>query len=158
MDIIPRIREIRKYRGLTQGDVASWLNISKQSWGKKESGKQGGFGPLEIKTFLDNTQIDARYLFGQLESIEAADLRIQKPKDKNLTDELIEEIQIFRQLNNPDKDEDPLLERIRNDALIRTIVSRLLKNRSMVPRIDSYMDALEEKDDMQAPKESSSSA
>jgi len=81
LQIFDRIRRVRKYRELTQDDVAKWFKISGASYGRKEKGKEGGFGPGELQIFVEKTNIDARYLFGQIDSLDRADLTLAHPTD-----------------------------------------------------------------------------
>lgn len=82
MTVFERIKAVRRARNLSQEEVASWFSVSKQSYGRKERGIEGGFGPGEIALFLERTQVDARYLFGQIDSFEEADLRNKESASK----------------------------------------------------------------------------
>lgn len=93
MDIFERLKEIRKYRKLTQEKVAGWYGITKQSWGKKEKGQEGGLGPKEIQLFLEKTQMDPNYLFGQLDSLEEADLTKKDRPDFKSVQKALKDLQ-----------------------------------------------------------------
>lgn len=139
-----RIRQIRKYRGLSQDDVAGWFGIKKQSWGAKERGEIAGFSLADIQLFLEKTQIDARWLFGQIDvPIEEADLRLRGP-EKTLTQQMIEEIQELRKRTRPLKELDPLAERVVTDTALRHLVELLVRRRGSFERIEGYLEGLEE--------------
>lgn len=144
MDIGERLKQIRKYRGLSQDGVAAWFGIKKQSWGAKERGEIGGFSLADIQLFLEKTQIDARWLFGQMEGpIEEADLRLRGP-EKTLTQQMIEEIQELRKRTRPLKELDPLAERVVTDTELRRLLEVLIRKRAHFPRILGYLDGLDE--------------
>ena len=144
MDIGERIKEIRKYRRLSQDDVAAWFGIKKQSWGAKERGEIGGFSLADIQLFLEKTQIDSRWLFGQIDvPIEEADLKLRGP-ERSLTQQMIDEIQELRKRTRPLKELDPLAERVVNDTSLRRIVELLIRRRSSFERIQGYLEGLEE--------------
>ena len=125
LNVFERIRQIRKYRHLTQDDIASWFNISPQSWGQKEKGKEGGFGPTEIQFFLEKTQIDARYIFGQIDKIEDSDLRFNK-KEENIVSAVREmALEYEKKLSLINKKEDPLLSKLRINKPLRDILEKL---------------------------------
>ena len=144
MDFFGRLQQIRKYRRLQQKDIAMWLDISQNSYSKKERGLEGGLKPQYIQTLLEKTQIDARWLFGQIDApIEEADLRLRGP-EKTLTQQMIEEIQELRKRTRPLKELDPLAERVVNDTALRRIVELLIRRRSSFERIQGYLEGLEE--------------
>lgn len=124
MIIFERIQNIRKYRNLTQETVASWFNLSKQSWSRKERGIEGGFGPEEILTFLNKTSIDARYLFNQIDKIEDADL---KQPSKKITDysDLVYEINTLKDKVTSVQEKDPIAYRVSINNPLRSIAEKL---------------------------------
>ena len=144
MDVHEKLIRIRKYRNLTQLECAGWFRLSASSYGRKERGKEGGLGPGQIQLFLDNTQIDARWLFGQLDGpIEEADLRLRGP-EKSLTQQMIEEIKELRKHTRPLKELDPLAERVISDLELRRLVEKMIRKRAHFKRIEGYLDGLEE--------------
>lgn len=144
MDVHDRLIGIRKYRDLTQAECAQWFGLSPSSYGRKERGREGGLGPEELRLFLEKTQIDARWLLGQLDGpIEHADLRLHAP-EKALTERLLEEIQELRKRTRPLKELDPLAERVVSDLELRRLVEKLLRRRAHFKRIEGYLEGLEE--------------
>ena len=77
-----RIQQVRKYRSLTQDEVAEWFGLSGASWGRKERGKEKGLEPDMLLIFIEKTQIDPRFIFGQIDSLDAADMRKPSPPDQ----------------------------------------------------------------------------
>lgn len=137
-----RILKARKYRNLSQKEVASWYGITAQSWGAKEKGEAAGFSPDDLSLFLQKTNIDARWLFGQIDCpIEEADLLINKPT--TLTQELLTELHEFRKRNKPLKEMDPLAERVVIDESIRTVVKKLVQNRKIIDRVIGFIEGVE---------------
>lgn len=140
-----RLRALRKYRGVAQEEIASWLGISKQAWGKKERGEINGFSPEDFKIILENTAIDARWLFGQLGDtpIEQADLRISKTTsvDQNTISEMLEE---YKHLKEGYKDRDSMTERLQQDHELRKCVDLLIMHRGQVGRVIGYIDRINE--------------
>jgi len=124
VDIHGRLKRIREYRGLSQADVARLLGVSKQAWGRKERGEIDGFGPADFELLLRETEIDARWLFGQMEDapIEKADLRTAAPQS-NYTD-LVNQISELKRMYTP-TDDDPLVEKVRVSAPLREIVDQI---------------------------------
>ena len=139
MDIFERIRKIRKERKLTQDDVAQWYGVSAASYGRKERGAEGGFGPAELQRFVAETHIDARYLFGQIDSFEKADLT----REENVSVESdIKEIKSLLKTKIPDAViQDPDFEALGKKE-IRELV-RLLKpwSSDKVRQIIGYAEA-----------------
>ncbi len=144
MTVHEKLIRIRKYRNLTQSECAGWFELSTSSYGRKERGKEGGLGPEQIQLFLERTQIDSRWLFGQIDvPIEEADLRLRGP-ERSLTQQMIDEIQELRKRTRPLKELDPLAERVVNDTSLRRIVELLIRRRSSFERIQGYLEGLEE--------------
>jgi transcriptional regulator with XRE-family HTH domain len=144
LSFFDRLQQIRKYRHLQQRDIADWFGISQNSYSKKERGLEGGLKPQQIHLFLEKTQIDARWLFSQMDTpIEEADLRLRGP-EKTLTQQMIEEIQELRKRTRPLKELDPLTERVVTDAALRRLVELLIRRRGSFERIEGYLEGLEE--------------
>lgn len=137
--IFSRIQEIRQYRKLTQADVADWFSISKQSWSRKERGTEGGLGPAELQTFLEKTEIDARYIFNQIDSIEEADLRRKKTIIKDYSD-LVNVISDLKDKVFSVKEKDPVAYRVSINNTLHKVVERIqYLDGSMLERIDSLI-------------------
>jgi transcriptional regulator with XRE-family HTH domain len=122
--VFSHLKEIREYKKLTQKEVAGWFGLSTSSYSAKERGVEGGFGPQEINLFLDKTQIDARWLFGQIDcSIQEADLALHQPKDQYSN--LIDKISDLEAKVIPAKDRDKLAHLVTINAPLRDIVDIL---------------------------------
>ncbi len=144
LGIIERIILIRKYRNLSRAEVGSWFNMSDRAWGKVERGETRSLNFNNLQLFLERTQIDARWLFSQIDvPIEEADLRLRGP-ERSLTQQMIDEIQELRKRTRPLKELDPLAERVVNDTSLRRIVELLIRRRSSFERIQGYLEGLEE--------------
>lgn len=137
--ILERFKMIREYRGLSQESVGVWFGISKQALGKKEAGKIAGFSLSDIQIYLERTEIDARFLFGQIDKIEDADLRIAK-KISNLT-ELTEKIESLQNAYRAEEvREDPLSYRVKINEPLRKIVSKIAYlEGNVLHEIDIYL-------------------
>lgn len=83
MDIVfERLKDIQKRRDLKNKQIAEWYpKFGAAAFGRKSKGEEGGFGLREIKKFLDETEVDAAYLFDQIEDFEEADLRKKAVQD-----------------------------------------------------------------------------
>lgn len=138
-----RLKVIRKYRGVAQEKIAEWVGISKQAWGKKERGEIDGFSPEDFQIILEKTDIDARWLFGQMGNtpIEQADLRIKSDTSEDQT-AIAEMIREYKQLKEQYKDRDSLTERVQSDFELRECVELLINNRGQVSRVMGYIDRL----------------
>jgi len=118
--------------------------MSDRAWGKVERGETKSLSFDNFQLFLEKTQIDARWLFGQMEGpIEEADLRLRGP-EKTLTQQMIEEIQELRKRTRPLKELDPLAERVVTDEALRRLVELLIRRRSYFERIRGYLEGIEE--------------
>lgn len=72
-DPMKRIIKVRKFRELTQKDMANLFNITKSAWSSKERGTIAGFSFLDIQKILNFLDVDANWVFGQIDcSIEEA--------------------------------------------------------------------------------------
>ena len=129
MHINERLETIRKYRRYEQEDFSAMFGNSQQAWSKRENEETAALGmPLRlIIEMMDKLDIDARYLFGQLESIESADLRLRSNANRDLTVELIDEVRELRKLRKPDPNIDPVFERLRINQPLYEICN-LIKN------------------------------
>ena len=131
-----RLIEIRKYRRLTQEEVANWFGMSKQGWQKKEAGKITGFDLHDIGLFLEKTGIDARYLFGKINRIEDADLLSQRNKSINYED-LYQKINDLENKILPVKDKDPIAYRVSINEPLRKLVSKIqYLDAHMIEKVD----------------------
>jgi hypothetical protein len=120
------------------------LNMSDRAWGKIERGETPSLTFDNLQLFIEKTQIDTRWLFGQMDTaIEEADLRLRGP-ERTLTQQMIEEIQELRKRTRPLRELDPLAERVVNDNALRRIVELLIRRRSSFERIQGYLEGLEE--------------
>lgn len=148
MNVLDRMIEIRKYRRLTQADVAEWFGLSKQGYQKKESGKIIGINPSDLEIFLKKTNIDARYLFGQIDDIEEADLSKQKKKPADYTD-LVNEINTLKDKVTSVKEKDPVAYRVSINNPLRNIAEKLqFLDAALLEKIDAmilgYLSSLSE--------------
>lgn len=124
-DLMGRLREIREYRHLSQEQVAEWFGITKQAWGKKERGESDGFSPKDFETILKKTDIDARWLFGQVPEgtpIQEADLR--NKKNEYSYSDLVAEVREIKQTYQP-AEKDPLLSKVRISAPLRETIEQI---------------------------------
>jgi transcriptional regulator with XRE-family HTH domain len=143
LSIFSRIKQIATYRNLPQTEIGTWFGISPAAWGKRERGESKGFPLDELQTFLEKTQIDARWLFGQIEGpIEEADLRLRGP-EKSLIQQLAEEVKELRKRTRPLKELDPLADRIVNDVVLKRIVEKMIRKRASLHQVEGYIDGLE---------------
>lgn len=141
MDIYQRLKEVRKQRGLRQEDVAQWYGLSGASYGRKEKGREGGFGPSELQLFIERTHVDARYLFGQIESFERADL-LKHPLAEDDDQRQLAEIKELIANKIPDVERKDAEYEALNKREIREIV-RLLKPypSDKISRVLGYVEA-----------------
>jgi transcriptional regulator with XRE-family HTH domain len=144
MSIYSRLQDARKYRHITQARCAEILHMGQSLYGRKEKGAAGGLKIDELEKLSSELEIDAGWLFGQMDvPIEEADLRLRGP-EKNLTQQPLEEIQELRKRTRPLKELDPLAQRVITDAALRRLVELLIRRRSSFPRIQGYLEGLEE--------------
>lgn len=142
VNIYMQIKQLRKYRGHTQAQYAKLLGIDQSLYAKKEKGIAGGLTVNQLLAILNHTEMDSRWVFGQIQSnIEEADLRLRGP-EKALTRQLLEEVQELRKHTRPLKDLDPLAEKIITDLELRRLVEKLLLRRQYFGRIEGYVDGL----------------
>lgn len=149
VDIFERIRNIRKHRGLTQKEIAEWYHISEASWGRKEKGKEGGFGPAEIELFLQKTHMSSSYLFGETDSLEEADLTKEHKREgvPDLIQKIIDQENAINQMKTmiESKEIDELSLRMSNNSLLRNIIERIFRlDDSILLRIDDYTRGLKD--------------
>jgi transcriptional regulator with XRE-family HTH domain len=123
-DIFPKkLKEARKYRNLSQKDIADVLGIHVVSYGKYELGK------LEINASLlpkiaNLERLDVNYYFTDAMTLSEADLD-NKGAEKVL-DALSRKIEKLESKIRPiNVSEDPLLRRIVDDKRIRELVEIL---------------------------------
>jgi transcriptional regulator with XRE-family HTH domain len=122
MNVFNRLKAIRKYRNLTQEDIAEWFNISSASYGRKEKGIEGGLGLEEIQTILDKTEIDSRFLFGRLDNIVDADLKLRGGKSESAMESLQREMKEIKEKVSPITKLDPVAERVIVNQALRDLV------------------------------------
>ena len=139
MDVFERIRWVRKYRGIPQKEVASWFGISTPSYGRKERGIEGGFGPSELNLYIEKMGIDSRFLFGQLDDISKADLTSSESENKTYEKQLIDAVTEYNKIKNPLKELDPILIRIKDDEAVKSIARLLIEHRNLIPGVEGYI-------------------
>lgn len=125
MGLTERLKRIREYRHLSQETMAEWLGITKQAWGRKERGEIAGFSIEDLATVLQKTDIDARYLCGQIDRIEDADLTNPLKPEMDLSAELLHEIRELRKLKAPTSSEDKILHRVRVSERLYDFVKKV---------------------------------
>lgn len=125
MQIHERLKQIRLYRRLSQEEIAGWLGITKQAYGRKERGEIGGFTLSDIELVLSKVEIDARWLFGQISGeIETADLRTASREYQY--NDLVNEVRELRQnFGTAPRDDDPVAQRVRVNAPLREHVEMI---------------------------------
>lgn len=124
MGIADRMRQIREYRKLSQETVAAWFDMTKQAWGRKERGEIRGFSPDDFELYLNKTEIDARWLFGQMDGpIEDADLR-RREREIHYDDLVTEVREMRQQIGNVAKD-DPVAHRVAINQTLREHVQMI---------------------------------
>jgi transcriptional regulator with XRE-family HTH domain len=81
-----RVRAMRRYRRVKQVEAGAIINVTQSTYSLKEAGEIAYFSAAELALLLAAWNFDARWPFGQIESIEEADLslRAQQPKDEQL--------------------------------------------------------------------------
>lgn len=147
-----KLKRIREYRGRSQEDFARLLGIGQQAYSKKERGDSDGFSPEDFAKILQDTQIDARWLFGQMEGeIEAADLRL-RPAPEEQTD-MISFMREFREIRQNTASRDALAARLQSDFELRDCVEKIVAHRGLLGRVAGYIDALVEAQRAGAPGE-----
>jgi transcriptional regulator with XRE-family HTH domain len=134
-----RLKQLREHKRASQADFAKLLGISQQAYGKKERGESDGFSPGDFEKILKDTQIDARWLFGQLEvPIEQADFSMTSPQgDAAEVHQIVAEFKTWKESISKD---DKLLDRIQSDPELRQCVELLIENRGEVKRVIGYID------------------
>lgn len=140
-----RLAKVRNRATLTQEEVARWEGKTKQAIANREAKEDPVMGLKAIAQLLDATKTDARYLFGQLDDIGLADVRISDAPAA--MSEMLTEYKDMKRRENERTSENSIGARVENDDLLRRIVVRLLKLRSSFPRIEGYLDALEQNND-----------
>ena len=152
MDIIERIKIARKYRGYSQAEMAELFDIAPASWGRKESGKIAGFSPKDFTIFLKKVEIDARWIFGQVEGpIEDYDLR-DRPVQYVSREDIFLLTEELKELRTRNRSEDSLVNSIQLDLQLRKLVHKLMNiPENLYEKIEGYLDGVttivEEKDD-----------
>ena len=143
MDTIERIKIARKYRGYSQAEMAALFNIAPPSWGRKEAGKIAGFSPQDFKRFLDKVEIDARWIFGQVDGpIEEYDLRARSVSYVS-NEEIFVLMEELKLLKTKDTGEDALARRVQVDASLRNLVQKLIHiPRHLYGKIEGYLDGI----------------
>ncbi len=137
MTVFERIVYARKQREITQKTVAGWLGITDASYGRKERGKEGGMGPAEIEMLIERLQVDARFIFGQVDSWEQADLT--NPNRENVDRKVLEAIDARLGATNGDKELQKLIERLRVNGKLREHTERLaLEPGDLIEKVDAF--------------------
>lgn len=143
-DALRRLKQLREYRRLSQDTVAGWMGISKQAYGKKERGESDGFSLKDFETVLSETEIDARWLFGQRAGpIEDADLRLNK-NDADEAHGVAEMLREYRTIKDSTDSQDSVIKRIRQDDELRSLIELLIENRSDIGRVRGSIERIAE--------------
>ena len=139
LGIADRMRQIREYRKLSQETVASWFAVTKQAWGRKERGEIRGFSPDDFELYLKKTEIDARWLFGQMDGpIEDADLRVREREIHY--DDLVSEVREMRQQLGDVAKDDPVAHRVAINQTLREHVQMIqFLDASVLERINTLV-------------------
>lgn len=157
MDVFERLREIRERRGITQKVAAQWFkdlrgkSLTEASFGRKEKGKEGGYGPDIIKRLLDETHMDARYVFGQIDDINQADLDLHEPEESKYQREILEAAQKYNKLQEDRKQGDEVLDFVQNEESIYRLcdeVASLSPSQFLrfIDKASSYVDGLKDQE------------
>lgn len=141
------MKQLREYRRKSQADFAELLGISQQSYSKKEreraEGGNDGFSPDDFVRILEATEIDARWLFGQLQGpIEGADLRISGGKTDAA--EMHEVVSEYRAWKDSLSKKDSLSQRLQSDPELLECVELMIRHRGEVSRVRGYIDRMTE--------------
>lgn len=112
LDISTRFRVFREYFQLTQPELADALGISKQTVSAIES-EGRGLTRERVQQIVDRFQVDARFFYGQLDTIEEADLAKRKEDPKKSRLELIDEnVREIKRAMRPVENIDKVAERV----------------------------------------------
>lgn len=145
VELRDRIKHIREHRNMGQEDLAAKYGNSQQAWSKRETNEEAAEGmPLGVAIKLLNDQeIDARFLFGQIESIEDSDRRLKSYKNRDLTMELLDEVKELRKLKKPQGEENQLLQMLRLKPRLQDICDKIkLMDDTMLAKIEYMIDVL----------------
>jgi len=135
--VFERLKVARKQRDKTQKDCARELGITDASYGRKEKGKEGGLGPEELARLATFLEVDARFLLGQIDSWERADLK--NPERDQIDPRVIDAIDARLNPTNGDKELSKLMERLRIDAKLREHTLRLARQPGdIIEMVDAY--------------------
>lgn len=87
-----RIKELRESKGLNSKELANALDINTSTYSKLENNKKS-IGVEELKKITEYFSVSADYILGTNESKE--DIIIYMKKDKSMSDEDIDEVQMI---------------------------------------------------------------
>jgi transcriptional regulator with XRE-family HTH domain len=132
-----RLRKIREKGNLSGNEVGGWENISRQGISNRENKEDPVMRLSAIGRLLEETKTDARYLFGQINDIALADLRVADAS-QNFS-ELLEEYKKLKKDNGSS-----ISQRVEEDPQLKECVKMLIKNRSSIGRVMGYLDRLSE--------------
>jgi transcriptional regulator with XRE-family HTH domain len=125
LDISTRFRVFREYFQLTQPELADALGISKQTVSAIES-EGRGLTRERVQQIVDRFQVDARFFFGQLDTIEEADLAKRKEDPKKSRLELIDEnVREIKRAMRPAENIDKVAERVMLNRELREFVEMI---------------------------------
>lgn len=113
-----RVRKIRNHLGMSQEDFAGRLGLKKAYISNVENGDRT-LSTQSIQSLIDEYGIDARWFFGQLDSVEDAVIKEGSvPTTENMMKKL-ESLEL--KIKGPDMN-DPLVEKIRINRPLRELV------------------------------------
>ena len=137
-----RLRQIREKGRLSQNQVGEWEGISKQGIYNREQKENPVVGLAQVAKLLDETNTDARYLFGQIQDLSLSDMSMaDAPK---LFAQMLHDYKEMKRQEELRRSGDSIGARVDADEKLRRIVTRLLSHRSSFDRIEGYIDALDE--------------
>lgn len=133
-----RLRQIREKGNLTQSEVGKWEGIQKQGISNREKKDAPVMGLDAIGQLLKESNTDARFLFGQIEDIGLADLRIADAP--HAFQEMFSEYKRMKAGNSKSS----LAERIEADPELKECLSLMIENRGLLQRVMGYIDRLKD--------------
>lgn len=122
VDIGDRIRRYREYKSLSQEQLAERIGVTKAHVSDMENGRKKPSFPL-LKHLVDGLKIDARYLLGQLETPEEADIEARgDDPSRSRLERLAEKIDELTLKVRPAEKLDPVAERVMVNRDLRELV------------------------------------
>jgi transcriptional regulator with XRE-family HTH domain len=126
-----KIKKLREYLSLTQEAFANRIGLKKSHISMVERGERG-LSFDQLSRIAQTYHMDARWFFGQLDSVEEADLSKRGDPSKSITETFIEqlqrqnaEIEELRRHVKPVSEVDPLAKSVMTNPEIRAIVTHL---------------------------------